>query len=56
LQDLLDSLWDNDGLLYDDPVRSIRTFRDAGMMSADAGLIVTMSDGSEFQLAIVKSK
>jgi hypothetical protein len=47
LQDLLlDSLWDNDGLLYDDPIRSIRTFQDVGMLSRDAGLVITTSDGS----------
>lgn len=38
-----------------DNVRSVRTFEDEGVMTNDAGLVITLDDGSEFQLTIVQS-
>ena len=32
------------------------TFQDVGMMTMNKGLVVRMSDGSEFQITVVKSK
>ncbi len=37
-------------------VRSVATFEEAGVLTRDAGLVVQMEDGSEFQLTIVRSK
>ena len=32
-----------------------RTYEDAGVMTYNKGLVVTLPDGSEFQITIVKS-
>lgn len=37
-------------------VRSIKTFEEVGMLTREAGLVVAMQDGSEFQVTIVQSK
>jgi hypothetical protein len=37
-------------------ITSVRTFEEAGVPSEDKGLVVTMSDGSEFQITIVRSR
>jgi hypothetical protein len=37
-------------------ISSVRTFEEAGVPSEDRGLVVTMSDGSEYQITIVKSR
>ena len=37
-------------------ISSVRTFEEAGVRSEDRGLVVTMSDGSEYQITIVKSR
>ena len=37
-------------------ITSVRTFEEAGVPTEDRGLVVTMSDGSEYQLIIVKSR
>jgi hypothetical protein len=37
-------------------IKSVRTFEEAGVPSEDKGLVVTMSDGSEYQIIIVKSR
>ena len=39
-----------------DSVRSVVPYREAGMLTRDHGLVVTMNDGSEFQLTIVQSR
>ena len=41
-----------DGL---DEVDAIRTFADAGVLSDNAGLVIRLGDGSEFQVSIVQS-
>ncbi len=38
-------------------ITSVRTFEEAGVPNEDTrGLVVTMSDGSEFQITIVRSR
>jgi len=37
-------------------VRSVRTFEDLGVLSRDLGLVVSLNDGSEFQLTIVQTR
>jgi hypothetical protein len=38
-------------------ITSVRTFEEAGVPTEDTrGLVVTMSDGSEFQITIVRSR
>ena len=37
-------------------ITNVRTFEEAGVPSEDRGLVVTMSDGSEYQLTIAKSR
>lgn len=41
----------------DDPtLQRVDTFAEAGMLTLNAGLVVTLPDGSEYQLTIVKSR
>lgn len=35
-------------------INDIRTFEDAGLLTNDAGVIIKMPDGSEFQVTIVR--
>ncbi len=37
-------------------IERIRTFDEAGVLTQDAGLVITTADGSEFQLTIVQSR
>ncbi|MGH9867482.1 MAG: hypothetical protein ACREAA_04865 [Candidatus Polarisedimenticolia bacterium] len=37
-------------------IRRIHTFEEVGVLSRDAGLVVTLTDGSEFQLTVVRSR
>jgi hypothetical protein len=39
-----------------DNVRRIETFEDAGVLTRNAGLVIRMRDGSEFQVTIVRSR
>lgn len=39
-----------------DTATDVVTFEDSGLMTRDRGLVLTMSDGDEFQVTIVKSK
>lgn len=41
----------------DDPpyVESVCTFEDSGLLTREAGLVVRLSDGTEFQLTVVDS-
>ena len=34
----------------------VRTFEDVGVMTYNKGLVITLPDGSEFQLTIVQSR
>lgn len=49
LQDLLLDNEEGDAGLIE-----VATFEEAGLMTANKGLVVTMADGSEFQVQIVK--
>ena len=40
----------------DEEVRSVRTFEDVGMLTRDHGLVVTMVDGTEFQVTVLQSR
>ena len=37
-------------------IERVRTFDEAGVMTRDAGLVITTADGDEFQLTIVQSR
>ena len=37
-------------------IERISTFDEAGVLTQDAGLVITTADGSEFQLTIVQSR
>ena len=37
-------------------VGPVRTYDEAGVLTRDAGLVVRMQDGSEFQMTIVQSR
>ena len=37
-------------------VRRVQTFEDLGVLTNNRGVVVTMKDGSEFQLTIVQSR
>ena len=49
-----DRMQDIPGELFE--VRRVRSFNDAGVMSSDAGIVLTAKDGSEFQITVVRSK
>jgi hypothetical protein len=57
LQDLLQAILRDD--LEVEPryyITSVQTFEEAGVPTEDRGLVVTMSDGSQFQITIVMSR
>ena len=37
-------------------VEEVRTYEEAGLLSYDEGLVVTLPDGREYQITIVQSK
>lgn len=37
-------------------IKSVRTFSQAHLLTTDAGLVIKMPDGSEYQLTIVRSR
>lgn len=37
-------------------VADVRSFESAGLLTTNDGIVVKMSDGSEFQLTVVKSR
>jgi hypothetical protein len=37
-------------------VKRVRTFEEEGVLTHDAGLVITTADGGEFQLTIVRSR
>lgn len=50
---------DVDGLDEDDqerPVRNVATFEEALVLSSNRGVVVTLHDGSEYQLTVVQSR
>ena len=45
---------DDDDILWEN--LRVHTFGEAGVMTHDAGLVITLPDGTEFQLTIVQSR
>ena len=39
-----------------DAIREVVTYEDAGVLTSNAGLVVHMNDGAEFQITIVRSR
>ena len=39
-----------------DGVRKVASFEDVGMLTRNRGLVVTMDDGAEFQVTVVRSR
>ena len=39
-----------------DKVDYVRTFEDAGVMTSNRGLVISMCDGTQFQVTIVQSR
>ncbi len=39
-----------------DDIRRVVTYQDAGVLTMNAGLVVTMDDGAEHQITIVRSR
>ncbi len=59
MQDLIENaLWGMGEIALDDEeqIKSIRSFERAGLLTRNKGLVVTLVDGSEFQITIVQSK
>ena len=56
LRDVLAETDDASDELNQQTIRRIDSFEDVGMLTRDAGLVVRMVDGSEFQLTVVKSR
>jgi len=42
--------------LLDASVRNVKSFKEVGMLTKNKGLVVTLTDGSEFQVTVVKSR
>jgi hypothetical protein len=40
----------------DRDIKRIETFKEAGILTSNEGLVVTFSDGEEYQISIVRSK
>ncbi|KKL46786.1 hypothetical protein LCGC14_2342040 [marine sediment metagenome] len=54
IEDLLDDL-PEEAILYDE-VRRTRSFERADVLTSNAGIVVRMKGGTEFQLTIVQSE
>jgi len=39
-----------------DGIEGVASFEDAGVLTMNAGLVVTMDDGTEYQITIVRSR
>jgi len=55
LQDYLIDLFDCDSLESGE-IKYIETFDERGILSSNHGIVLTMDDGSEFQMSLVKTK
>lgn len=53
--DAAETKCDNE-LINDEKVSGVVDFRDVGMLSGNAGLVIRMADGSEFQIQVVQSQ
>ena len=56
LEGIIDESTDNEDSSFGEYIKSVRSFSSAGMLSMNKGLVLTMQDGSEFQITIVQSK
>lgn len=56
IQDLLNEALNFHNDENDAEIYSINTFKDAGVLTTDKGIVLKMEDGSEFQITIVQSK
>jgi hypothetical protein len=54
---LADALADanDNGVPATEAVREVATFDAAGIMSYDKGLVITLTDGTEFQVTVVRT-
>lgn len=45
-------------IVYDEMegVRNVKTFDEAGLLTRNKGIVINLTDGSEFQITIIKSK
>lgn len=55
LQEALSTIDDHTGLVTDE-ISSIRTFKEANLLTYKHGLVIRMCDGSEFQVTIFKKE
>ena len=55
LRNLIEGTASDDGPVCWENFR-VQTFEEAGVMTRDAGLVITLPDGTEFQLTIVQSR
>ena len=39
-----------------DGIQGVATFEDAGILTRNRGLVVTMDDGTEYQVTVVRSR
>jgi len=51
----VDPLFDDDDDM-DDPVQAVHTFEDEGVLTTNRGLVLTLVDGSQYQITIVQSR
>ena len=54
LQGILTGEWDTENSALE--CAEVRTYEDAGIMTYDKGLVITLPDGTEYQLTIVRSR
>ena len=45
-----------DTLEMDEEIYDVSTFEEVGLLTMDAGIVVRMEDGSEFQITIVRGR
>ena len=56
LKAILDDGLDVNESFDPDGIRHVETFEAVGMLTTDAGLVVVMDDGTEFQVTVVLSR
>ena len=56
IEELLDADTSAEVPLLDREVARTSSFGDAGVLTTNAGLVVRMSDGAEFQVTVVQSR
>ena len=54
LRDLLTQGYDEDDMCWEN--MNIQTFEEAGILTYNKGLVISMPDGTEYQLTIVQSR